>query len=67
MKGAQSIGEHKVVLLARRTSAKSMHPSFTLRPLRLRNTLERDSVAASVPVQLCTRIVGLIAIQIGGQ
>ena len=51
----------------RRTSAKSVHPSFTLRPLRLRNTLERDSVAASVPVQLRTRIVGLVAIQIGGQ
>ena len=44
-----------------------MHTSFTLRPLRLRNILERDSIAASVPVQFCTRIVGLVAIQIGGQ
>ena len=44
-----------------------MHPYFTLRPLRLRNILDRDSVAASMPVQLRTRIVGLVAIQIGGQ
>ena len=44
-----------------------MHPSFALRSLRLRNILGRDSVAASVPVQLRTRIEGLVAIQIGGQ
>ena len=36
-------------------------------PLRLRNIPERDDAAANVPVQLRTRIVGLIATHIGGQ
>ena len=51
----------------RRASAISMHPSFACRPLRLRNLREHDSAAANGPVQLRTRIVGLVATHIGGQ
>ena len=44
-----------------------VHPPFTCRPLRLRNIRNRDSVAANMPVQFRTRVVGLVASQIDGQ
>ena len=41
--------------------------AFTHRPLRLCKIPGHDHVAANVPVHFRTRIVGLVAIQVGGQ
>jgi len=54
-------------IFKRRYIGTSVHLSFTCRPLWLCNLHERVSATANVPVQLRTRIVGLVAIQIRGQ
>ena len=53
-------------MIMRRTSATSVRPALICRTLQLRNIPERDHTTANVPVQLRTRIAGLIATQIGG-